>query len=52
MIKKFKSEYIDEEEIEAWLESSDNKEPMFNNFPICEEHKVLLTCFGCHVCND
>ncbi|MHC1686077.1 MAG: hypothetical protein AB6733_24635 [Clostridiaceae bacterium] len=52
MVELFSSKDIDEEAIKEWLEASDNTEPMFNDFPLCEKHKILLTCFGCHACND
>lgn len=48
MIKKFKKEDIDEVAIEA----CEDNEPIFNCYPVCKEHNVLLTCFGCHACND
>ena len=52
MIMQFESQYIDEEAINEWLNASDKTEPMFNDFPLCKKHKILLSCFGCHACND
>lgn len=52
MIKKLKKEDIDEEAIEEWEEAFDDNEPMNNGYPLCKEHNILLSCFGCHACND
>lgn len=52
MLKQFENEHIDEKAINEWMEASDKTEPMLNNFPLCKKHKILLTCFGCHACND
>jgi len=52
IIKELKKEDIDENVIEEWEKACEDSEPVFNGYPVCKEHNVLLTIFGCHVCND
>lgn len=52
MIKELKKEDIDENAIEEWEKACEDYEPLYNGYPVCEKHNVLLTIFGCHVCND
>lgn len=40
------------QERQEWLNSSKDDEPLKNGFPVCQKHNVLLTLFGCHVCNN
>ena len=42
---------IESQEGQEWLNSAKEDEPMKNGFPVCQKHNVLLTLFGCHVCN-
>ncbi|URZ07497.1 hypothetical protein [Clostridium felsineum] len=52
MIDEFNPKYIDENNYKEWLEVSEEAEPLNQGFPVCEKHKMLLTCFGCYACND
>jgi len=52
MIKELTKDDIDEEEIEEWERSCEDNEPLNNGYPVCDEHYIFLTIFGCHVCND
>lgn len=52
MIKKLIKEDIDQEAIEEWEKACEDNEPMYNGYPVCKEHNMLLTIFGCHACND
>ena len=52
MFNKMTSCDIDEQAINEWRSETEKEEPMNNGFPKCKKHGVLLTLFGCHVCND
>ena len=52
MIVEFNPKYIDESNYKEWLDASQESDPLNQGFPVCEKHKMLLTCFGCYACND
>lgn len=52
MINEFNPKYIDENNYKEWLDASEEFDPLNQGFPVCEEHKMLLTCFGRYACND
>lgn len=35
-----------------WVNSAEKDDPILNGFPKCEKHGALLSCFGCHLCNN
>lgn len=52
MIRKMDIEAIDEIESEGWIKETENERSSKNKYPICDIHNVLLTCFGCQICNS
>ena len=51
MLQQLDEAIIDDEAINEWIADSKEEEPMKNGFPLCKKHKILLTVFGCHICN-
>lgn len=51
MLQQMNEAIIDEKAIKEWIADSKKEEPMKNGFPLCKKHKILLTVFGCHICN-
>ncbi|WP_417541324.1 hypothetical protein [Microbacterium maritypicum] len=43
---------LDTAAMREWLAASGPDEPQFHGFPTCPQHRVFLTDFGCHPCND
>lgn len=52
LLKKMKTEDIDEIESEEWLKEFENERSNENKYPVCKIHNALLTCFGCQICNE
>lgn len=52
MISNMTAENIDVKSAEEWLDAADKDDPVLCGFPKCEKHGTLLTCFGCHICNN
>lgn len=48
LVNAFTKEYVDPKAYLEWIEPDEFSE----GFPCCEEHGVLLSCFGCILCND
>lgn len=38
--------------LDEWLASAEDHDPVRRGFPECEKHGILLSCFGCQVCNN
>ncbi len=38
--------------LEQWLAAASDSDPGTRGFPLCPKHHVLLTEFGCHICNN
>lgn len=43
---------IDEAATDEWFAAAKEDDPVVTGFPLCKEHRLLLTTFGCHACND
>lgn len=52
MISRLTAENVDENASKEWLNSAESHDPVICGFPKCEKHETLLTCFGCHICNN
>lgn len=52
LISLFSVEKITPGCLEEWLESAEEHDPVWCGFPKCEKHGVLLSCFGCQICNN
>lgn len=50
-IKQITLAEVDGKAIQEWLAATES-DTILDKFPKCPKHKVFLTCFGCHVCND
>lgn len=53
LITDFSAEDIDPDGYDEWSAASSGEyDPMQKCYPKCEKHGVLLSCFGCQVCNN
>lgn len=52
LIKRMTINNIDENKLMKWLASAKNNDPINCGFPRCPKHGVLLSVFGCKLCND
>lgn len=52
LLSKMESADIHFEEIDGWVKEASSDDPIFNGFPKCPRHSVLLSIFGCQVCTD
>lgn len=52
MIEKLTAEEVSSNALAEWLNAAEKDDPILNGFPKCEKHRVFLTCFGCHLCNN
>lgn len=52
MLQQVNESIIDEKAMIEWIADSKKEEPMKNGFPLCKRHKIFLTVFGCHICNN
>jgi hypothetical protein len=43
---------IQPEALKEWLAAAEPDDPVLCGFPRCSKHQILLTVFGCHICND
>lgn len=43
---------IDEELAKQWIEESDAGDPIRRGYPMCQEHGIYKSVFGCIACND
>lgn len=52
LVYSFWAEDIKPGGLEEWLSAAEDYDPVRRGFPKCEKHGVLLSCFGCQVCNN
>lgn len=52
LIKRMTINNIDENNLAEWLSQAGADDPINNGFPKCLKHGVLLSVFGCKLCND
>lgn len=52
LIPQMTAEDADESAAKEWLDNAESGDPVLCGFPKCEKHGALLTCFGCHICNN
>lgn len=52
LISKINASDIEEGRLEEWIAEAESDDPILCGFPKCEKHGVLLSCFGCQVCNN
>lgn len=53
-MKRFVLDVIEEEAARKWLHDTMDvpDDPIVCGYPRCPKHPVLLTVFGCHLCNN
>ena len=52
LISKMDASEIERGVLEEWLAASHPSDPVMCGFPVCPKHHVLLTVFGCQICNN
>lgn len=52
LVSRVKASEIRPDILEEWLAEADISDPVLCGFPTCPKHHVLLTVFGCHICNN
>lgn len=52
MIGKLTADDVCPNALAEWLNAAEKDDPILNGFPKCEKHGALLSCFGCHLCNN
>lgn len=53
LITNFHEEFVDESYYTYWVTDESDEEPTIPiGFPKCSNHKVLLSCHGCLLCNN
>lgn len=52
LVYEFGAEDIVPGAADEWLGAAEEDDPVLCGFPKCEKHGVLLSCFGCQVCNN
>ncbi len=52
MLSKLTAKDVDQNALAGWMADADLDDPVKNGFPQCEKHSALLSCFGCHLCNN
>lgn len=53
LITDFSAKYINPVGYDEWFAASSGEyDPMQKGYPKCEKHGVLLSCYGCQVCNN
>ncbi|MBD5528583.1 MAG: hypothetical protein HDR02_09280 [Lachnospiraceae bacterium] len=51
IVSQMEAKDVRQDSLEEWLAASDS-DPVACGFPLCPRHHVLLTEFGCHICNN
>lgn len=51
MISNMTADYVDENASKEWLGAAEIDDPILCGFSKCEKHGILLSCFGCLICN-
>lgn len=52
MLSKLSAKDIIQNALGEWLGAADKDDPVFLGFPKCVKHGTLLSCYGCHLCNN
>lgn len=52
MISEVVAKDIIQNALGDWLGAADKDDPVFLGFPKCGKHGTLLSCYGCHLCNN
>lgn len=52
LISRMTAEDADKDALNEWLNAAEKNDPVLCGFPKCEKHGALLSCFGCHICNN
>lgn len=52
MLSKLAAKDIDPYALGKWLDAADKDDPVFLGFLKCGKHGVLLSCYGCRLCNN
>lgn len=52
LIGEFEADDIRPKERTEWLEAAEEDDPINNGFPVCPEHKALLSIYGCQICRN
>lgn len=52
LIKRMTIDDIDENNLMKWILAAKGNDPINSGFPHCSKHGVLLSVFGCKLCND
>lgn len=52
MLSKLSAKDIIPNALREWLDAADKDDPVLLGFPICGRYGTLLSCYGCHLCNN
>ncbi|MDE7361653.1 MAG: hypothetical protein K2N38_06950 [Oscillospiraceae bacterium] len=52
LISQMTADDVDKNAAKEWLGAAESDDPVLCGFPKCERHGALLSCFGCHACNN
>lgn len=52
MILRLSVKYVSPNALGEWIMDIDSDDHVICGFPKCPKHGILLTCFGCHICNN
>lgn len=52
LIKRMTVNDIDENNLQEWLSDSKQDDPVHCGYPKCHKHGVIMSCWGCKLCND
>lgn len=52
LISQMTGDDVDEKAVKEWIDAAESNDPVICGFPKCPKHETLLTCFGCHICNN
>lgn len=52
LIKRMTVNDIDENNLQEWLSYSKKDDPVNCDYPKCHKHGVIMSCWGCKLCND
>lgn len=52
LIKRMRIEDVNEEELKEWMSEAEANDPIHMGYPKCEKHDIILSIFGCKLCNE
>lgn len=52
IISQMEAKDVRPDSLEEWLAAASDSDPVACGFSLCPRHHVLLTEFGCHICNN